>query len=274
MPEGDTLHKLVRAMRPDLVGRPIGTLWLRDRGELTPLAGHVVQALEAVGKHWLAGLAPAGSERPTWVVHVHLGMHGRFDRYRPGERWQRPAWQAALRIETKTDVFVCFRAAVAEVLRAVDVALHPRLSRLGPDLLADEIDLGEIVKRARTREPRSTAELLLDQRVACGIGNVIKNETLFLERIHPDARVANLDDEKLASLYATARRLLKNNLGGWRRTTVRDVDADSLPKPGERRLFVYGHAGTPCPRCGARIRGARQGDEARATYWCPGCQVR
>ncbi len=272
MPEGDTVHKLARALAPELEARPLRGLWLRDRGWLAPLAGHTVCEVSALGKHLLVGLAPPGGERAAWVLHVHLGMKGRWDRYREGEAWRRPIHQASVRLEAPARSYVCFRAARAEVLRPPALALHPTLSRLGPDLVADRLDLRRVVARARAREPRSAAELLLDQRVACGIGNVYKSEVLFLEGVHPRTSVAALPDAALGRLYARARTLLRANLGGWRRTTLRSVTPASLPAPGEPRLWVYGRGGEPCRRCGAAIRGARVGDEARSSFWCPGCQ--
>ncbi len=277
MPEGDTLHKLARALAPLLVERAVDGLWLRDRGWLAPLAGRRLSEVTALGKHLLVGLAPDGPRpdprpRPDWVLHAHLGMHGRIHRYRSEEPWRRPSHQAVARLEAGGERIVFFRAAVAEVLRAVDLALHPALSRLGPDLLGPTLDLGRVVARARAREPRSAADLLLDQTVACGIGNVYKSEVLFLEGVHPGTRVDRLDADTLARLYATARRLLRANLGGWRRTTRRAVTPSTPLRRGEERLWVYGRADRPCLRCATPVRSARLGDAARATWWCPGCQ--
>ena len=118
------------------------------------------------------------------------------------------------------------------------------------------------------------SDLLLDQRVACGIGNVYRCEVLFLEHLHPEAPAASLSDRDLAALYRLARRLMRQNLGGWRRTTVRAVDREHPTRPGETRLFVYGREGLPCLRCNTPVRSSRTGDAARATWWCPRCQKR
>ncbi|RIL06817.1 MAG: formamidopyrimidine DNA glycosylase [Proteobacteria bacterium] len=266
MPEGDTVHKLVNAMRPLLEGRALAKLWLRDRGDVPELAGERVAEVAALGKHFLFVLG----ERA--VLHVHLGMNGKWLRYARGQRWTRSAATAVVRLDTADWSFVCHQAPVCELLRRRDVALHPVLSRLGPDLLAPEIDLDLVVARARRREARSAAELLLDQRVACGVGNVYKSEVLFAERVHPERDPRTLGDDAIAALYATARSLLRQNLGGWKRTTVRALaPGESLPL-GMPRLFVYGRGGEPCLRCGARIASRLHGDDARSTYWCPRCQ--
>ena len=199
---------------------------------------------------------------------------GRVHAYAPGPDARPPGSEPALRLELRERAWVFRRTARAELLRAIDLAQHPALSRLGPDLLDREFDLAAVVRRARAREPRSVGELLLDQRVACGMGNVYKSEVLFLAGLAPETPVSRVPDETLRWLYATARQLLQQNLGGWRRTTTRKVDAQHPLLRGEPRTFVYGRAGQPCLRCQATVRASRLGDAARSTFWCPRCQPR
>ncbi len=272
MPEGDTIHKLAAALRPPLEGRTLGGLWLRDRGWLRPLAEQPVREVAALGKHLLIviGAAP----RDAWVLHVHLGMHGRWHRFGRDRAWPRPQHQAVVRLEVAQETHVCSRAARAELLRRLEVATHPSLSRLGPDLLAPPVDFAAIVRRARRREPRSAAELLLDQRVACGIGNVYKSEVLFLEGVHPGTPVATLSDAAVERLYRRASQLMRWNLRSVRRTTLRPVaTGERLPRAARERSWVYDRAREPCRRCAALVRTARLGDDARPTWWCPSCQA-
>jgi endonuclease-8 len=114
------------------------------------------------------------------------------------------------------------------------------------------------------------AAALLDQRALAGIGNVYKSEVLWLDRVSPFTPVAEVDDEALARLVATARRLLLANAtsgrGPERITTAGDRGA-----PGP--LYVYGRTGRRCRRCRTPIASRRQGfDPPRSTYWCPACQ--
>lgn len=283
MPEGDTVHKLARALARDVEGRPLEGLWLRDRGWVELLAGRRVREVAALGKHLLVAVGPSAepagapleaADRTSddWVLHVHLGMNGRFHRYREGERWQRPARQASILLRVRGWLFVGFRVPVAELLRRGALAQHPQLRSLGPDLLAGPVREAEVLRRARGAVADSVASLLLDQRVACGIGNVYKSEVLFLEGVHPRCHASALSDARLLGLYRTARRLLANNLGGGWRTTTRPLVPGRPARRREARLFVYDRAGRPCRRCGAAIESARLGDEARPTYWCPTCQ--
>lgn len=269
MPEGDTVHKIARALRARLEGERLASLWLREPGAIEALAGARVREVAALGKHLLIALAPPGGGGDR-VLHVHLGMHGRWRRVEPtaprsgGER---------LRIAVEKDAFGCLRAPVVELLRRVELATHPGLARLGPDLLGAELDLAAVVARARRRDPATVADLLLDQTVACGLGNVYKSELPFLEGIAPRASPRALDDARIAALYQRGRELLLANLGGWRRTTTRAVQPGETWPAGAARLWVYGRHGRACLRCEARIAVERLGDLARATWWCGGCQV-
>ena len=108
-------------------------------------------------------------------------------------------------------------------------------------------------------------EALLDQRAVAGIGNVVKSEVCFIERLDPWAPLRRFTDAELEAALATARRLLQANVRGGARVTT------GMRGRG-RELWVYGRAGRPCRRCGTLVRDARQGELARSTYWCSRCQ--
>jgi endonuclease-8 len=157
-------------------------------------------------------------------------------------------------------VAVCFDAPVVELFETRAAALHPSLSRLGPDLLSPDFDAAEAHGRLRAPERRSMSisEALLDQRALAGIGNIWRNETLFAERLDPFRPVRDLDDATLDRLITTARRLLRDSAG---------------MAPGRAPTRVYRRTGRPCPRCGTAIRSAPLSVEIpRMTYWCPNCQ--
>jgi endonuclease-8 len=269
VPEGDTLARTASGLRPFLVGRVVtgartGGPGPRPRVEL--ITGARVDGVDSVGKHLLIRFSN-GLE-----LRTHLGMHGSWHRYRPGERWRRPAVRARLILEVDGSVAVCFDAPTVELFERRAEALHPALSRLGPDLLDADVDLAEVHRRLRApeRAGRPVGEVLLDQRALAGIGNVIRNEALFIERVDPFASVASLDDATLDRLVSTAARILRENAspahGPERVTTGRS-------RRSVGPLWVYGRAGRPCRRCGAPIRSVRRGDPPRVTYWCSACQA-
>ena len=258
MAEGDTLHRTAAGLRPHLVGRAVTAARARPGGpQVQRIVGATVTSVEAVGKNLLVRFDN------DLALRTHLRMHGSWHRYRPGERWRRPAARARLVLEVPGAVAVCFDAPVVELFDARAEAIHPALSTLGPDLLADGFgpDGADEVRR-RLRDPsRAGATIstaLLDQRAMAGVGNIWRNETLYEERTHPWARVRDLDDETLDRLIATAQRFLR-------------ASADRMPGRAPKR--VYGRAGRPCPRCGTLIEAMEPRDGvARITYWCPTCQ--
>jgi endonuclease-8 len=97
-----------------------------------------------------------------------------------------------------------------------------------------------------------------------GIGNVYKSEVLFACGIDPFRAVGGIDQDTRRRLLATAHRMLRANLGSGPRTTFGPA--------GGGGTAVYGRQRQPCLRCGTLVRMARQGVQARSTYWCPTCQ--
>lgn len=263
MPEGDTLFRTAAGLRPHLVGRDVTAARTQGPGpvpQVHRLVGRRIDAVEAHGKNLLIRF-DGGLE-----LRTHLRMHGSWHRYRPGERWRRPAARARLVLEVPGSVAVCFDAPVVELFEERTEHLHPALSRLGPDLLAEPFDADEAMRRLRAPE-RADLEIavaLLDQRALAGIGNVYKSEILFLGGVSPFVRVRDLDDATLDRLVVIARELMRRNLGpGMRRTTA-------ALSPG--LVWVYRRSGRPCRKCGRTIERKVQGELARSTYFCPTCQ--
>lgn len=241
MPEGDTIWRSANAIRPRLLGKRIVSA--RPQ-RFQALAGATVTGVEANGKHLMIHF-----DRGL-VVHTHMRMTGSWHLYRPGEAWRRPARQARLVLESDDTVAVVFNAPVVELTRSRDLDL----THLGPDILATELDLDEVVRRAR-RSPRTElGDVLLDQTVAAGIGNIYKCESMWRLRLDPWTPLPDLPDEVLRQVYGEARRLMLLAL------------RERLPHA------VHGRAGRPCPACRSMVGMRAQGEHARLTYFCPTCQ--
>jgi endonuclease-8 len=258
MPEGDTLFRTAAGLRPHLVGRRVTAARATRPGpQIERVVGSTVDAVESHGKNLVIRF-DNGLE-----LRTHMRMNGSWHRYRPGERWRRPAARARVVLEVPGAVAVCFDAPVVELFEQRAERLHPSLSALGPDLLDPgfgDAELAEALHRLRDplRATWSISQALLDQRAVAGIGNIWRNETLFAERVDPLAPVESLDEGTLRHLVATARRLL--------------IDSARLA-PGRAPMRVYRRSGRPCLRCGTPIRSAPLPAELpRTTYWCPRCQ--
>jgi endonuclease-8 len=266
MPEGDTIFRTATVLRRALVGGTVRRATaqpgpgLSRVPDLSVLTGSTVTAVQSRGKHLLMGFSNG-----RWL-RTHMRMKGSWHRYRPGEPWRLHVRRAVCVLETDAAVAVCFDAPVVELLADADLIRHGALRSLGPDLLADTPDVGEAIRRLRVRDSVALGEALLDQRSAAGIGNAIKSESLFMERLDPWAPVSEFSDDELRAVLSRASQLLAANTGGGRRVTT------GRRSPGEA-LWVYRRTGRPCRRCGMLVRARRQGAQGRTTYWCPSCQV-
>jgi endonuclease-8 len=136
-------------------------------------------------------------------------------------------------------------------------------------VLGEGFDPVAAATRAGASGDRPIAEVLLDQRICAGIGNVYKSEVLFLRGVDPRLRTSALDLATLVEIYTTARELMLENLGPGARTTRDRLAGDA---PGDERFFVYSRSGKPCRRCKTPIEAYQLGDSPRWTWSCPSCQ--
>lgn len=259
MPEGDTIHRTAIRLRPYLVGEQIVRArgWA-DRIDAESLVGARVPSIEARGKHLLLHLDDGR------VIHGHSGMTGSWHLYPLGEPWQKPERRAALVLETDRLCVVFFSPKTLELLTPTQFRRHPYLHRLGPDLLAEGIDFEAVVARFKPHAARPLGEAVMDQTVACGIGNIWKSELLFLSNLDPFAPVGEVEEVRLRQMLELGRELMQHNLEGPGRRTR--FEATGGP------LWVYGRSGEPCYLCGTPIAMRRQGDLGRSTYYCARCQ--
>ncbi len=300
MPEGDTVFRAAKALDRALAGHIVTRFdsvypAVTRVAEDYPVVGRTVESVSARGKHLL--IAFSGD----LVLRTHMRMNGSWHLYRTGVRWQRPSRDMRVLVGTAGAVAVGFNVPIAELLSSRDLARHKDLRVLGPDLLAGagspeqlvkksadataissrqhgvrcetSFDRGEVIRRMRARGRDAIADVLLNQRVVSGIGNVFKSEILFLAGLDPFTPVATLTDDDLGRLVDISRDQLAANvldrsktlsLATGRRTT-RSMDPHAT-------LWVYRRGGKPCRRCGAIVQSKKTGLDARLTYWCPHCQ--
>jgi endonuclease-8 len=242
MPEGDAIHRAARRLQV-LVGQELEVETPHPRAAVKQLApkldGRRLEGVEAIGKNLLfrfeGGL----------VLRSHLRMSGRWrvlGREAPvfGTPW------LVLRGDEHTGVL--WNGPVLELDRGV-------ARRLGPDILAEPPDYDAMVEGLRRDPRREVGAALLEQRLVSGIGNIWKVESLWTERVSPWRRVAEVTDEELRAVLATAHRVMRDRVEGV---------------PYKPR--IYRRKGHMCPRCGTPVKAWPQGDDARMTYWCPACQ--
>jgi endonuclease VIII len=244
MPEGDTLHRAARRLQV-LVGERVEVEAPHPRAQASidaaQLDGRRFESVEAFGKNLVLRFEGG------IVLRSHLRMSGRWT--------VRPRGQVAA-----GRPWLVLRGAAAEAVlwNGPVLELHARsLASLGPDILAVPPDFDAMLTRIDCAENnRYFGDVLQDQRLIAGIGNMWMAETLWHTKLSPWQRIGDVArDERLRALE-TAAALMRAS-----------VDAAREP-----RKNVHGRAGRPCPRCGTPVRSWGQGDANRIAYWCPACQ--
>ena len=251
MPEGDTLFRTAAGLRPYLVGRDVTAARAQGPGavpQVHRVVGQRIDAVEAHGKNLLIRF-DGGLE-----LRTHLRMHGLVASLPTGRALAPAAGPGAARPRGPGLGRGLLRRPGRRAVRAARRAPCTGRSRSSartcstPPSMPTRHSAGCAIRPGRT----STSPWRCSTSGRWpGIGNVIKNEVLWIERVSPFAPVRDLDDATLTRLVATARRLLLANVdprrGPERVTTEGDRGA-----PGP--LYVYGRRGRPCRRCRTRIR--------------------
>jgi endonuclease-8 len=274
VPEGDTIYRAARALGLALEGKVVTRFEtalapLASVDDNTPVLGRTVEKVESRGKWLLIHFSG------DLILVTHMLMSGSWHIYRSGERRQRPRREMRVVIATAEFEAVAFNVPVAKFYTAHMLARNSAIPKLGPDLLGAEFAADEAKARLLAHGVEEIANVLLNQRVMAGLGNVYKSEVLFACGVHPFRPVSTLTAAEVDCILERARRFLEANVKdgadggmvtytGLRRTT-RAAD------PGAR-LWVYRRQGKECRRCGTAILMRRQGPGARSTYWCPVCQ--
>ena len=251
MAEGDTILRAKRRLEA-LVGQPLGVSAPNPRGQAAGvgrLDGLTLGRVDARGKHLLLCFGDV-------VLHSHLGMNGSWHVYPGGARWRRPRAGAWAVLEGEGHVAAQFGGPTLRILSTARVALDPQLSRLGPDILGADFEADRVVIAFRAADQsRLIGEIVLDQHLVAGIGNIFKNESCFAAGIDPWRPIGSLSDEQIREVLSAAREQMLAAVAGG----------------GRKAFAVYGRRG-PCIRCAGRIRSRGQGDSNRITWWCEGCQ--
>lgn len=259
MPEGDTVWLVARRLDEALSGDLLVRAELRVPAHATAdLVGRRVLGTVPRGKHLLTRLEGG------LTLHTHLRMDGMWHLYRPGTPWRGgPGHQVRALLVTQAWEAVGFRLPVVELVETARE--DSAVGHLGPDLLDPAFDRAEALRRLRADPAREVGVALLDQTCLAGIGNVYKDESLFLARVSPWTRVDGVPD--LGRVVDIAQRLLDRNKGHASQRTTDD------PRRGHEH-WVHARGGRPCRRCGTTVRSADQGEppRQRVTSWCPACQ--
>jgi endonuclease-8 len=265
MPEGHTVHRLARRHQKMFRNQKLAVSSPQGRfvDGADAVNGHTFQRASAWGKHLFHHYSGGR------IVHVHLGLYGKFKDFPVEDGVPEPVGQVRMRmIGTKqgTDL----RGPTAcEVID--EGAVSEILDRLGPDPLRKDGDPAEAWERiAKSR--RAIGSLLMDQKVIAGVGNVYRNELLYRHRIDPHRPGTKMDEGEFDEAWTDLVELMNIGVRKGRIITIRpEDDHGSTYGPRRPRTYVYRRAGDPCRICSTPIR--TEVMEGRNLFWCPTCQT-
>lgn len=258
MPELPDVEAVIGRIREKVVGQRITCVSVLDERlaaaepGLGSLSGRTVVALGRRGKYILVSLDDGRT------VAIHLRMTGNLIVCNRAEAVHRHT-RLVIGLDDGGELRMVDqrRLGTVQIARDLKSGSIPGLIRMGPEPLTEEFTLERFrVRLGRRRGMVKSA--LLDQSLVAGIGNVYGDEILFQSGIRPDARVEDLGESRIETLYDKIRSLLQ---------TACEHYADLH---GRKDWFMYGRSRGYCVRCGGGLD--RRKIQGRYSWFCPRCQ--
>ncbi len=268
MPEGHTLLRLARDLDAAFAGRPARVTSPQGRfaSDAAQVDGAELLGARSVGKHLFVEFS---GER---FIHVHLGLIGKFDLY-DGLPPAVTTGQVRLRLANATTYADLRGATQCDLIGTAK--RDAILAQLGEDPLRADADPERAWARI-SRSHRPIGDLLMDQAVVAGVGNVYRAEILFRHRMHPLRPGNTLRRTQFLAMWTDLVELMEYGVRTGRIDTVRpEHTPEAMGRPPRTddhggEVYVYRRHGLDCLVCGARIR--TDVLVGRNLFWCPRCQ--
>jgi endonuclease VIII len=249
--EGPSLYLAAEQLRP-LRGERVRAVSGNTKVDKDRLLGLVVRDVFAWGKHLVF-------QFDTFALRIHFLLFGSFEA-KVGKVWvtgdYRRTREPRLVMKFGRGTIRMFNCSV----KFIESRSAKRTYDFSVDIMARAWDPGLALRNTRARDHEQIADILLDQEVFAGVGNIIKNEVLSIVRLHPQEIVKSLDDKSLKQLITQTRAFSRQFLR-WRRKFV-------------LRKNLKVHRRATCPHCGGKLSRMKTGKRSRWSYWCQDCQPR
>lgn len=273
MPEGHTLRRLADDLDAAFAGSlvRVGSPQGRFEADAAILDGTRLLGADSVGKHLFVEFDH------DHLVHVHLGLIGGFEVHTAVEEIPLPVGQVRLRI-VRADLSAYGDLRGATQCELIGPARRDEIvAKLGPDPLRADVDPDRAWRRIKASH-RSIGDLLMDQAVLAGVGNVYRAEVLFRHRIHPLRPGNTLRVSQWRAIWADLVGLMQEGVISNRIDTVRpEHTPDAMGRDPRKddhggEVYVYRRTGQPCLVCGSPVR--TEVLAGRNSFWCFQCQPR
>jgi len=272
MPELPEVETIRRTIGPLVVGRSVTNVEVRRRDLRSPimpgfessLFGRTIVKADRRAKYLLLRL----DDGLAWIIH--LGMTGRLLWLVPGDM-DGPAYHEHVAVTLNDGASVVFRDPRRfGLMEIANPDATPLLKRVGPEPLDRTTFHGDYLASLRLRTRRSIKDVLMDQHVVAGLGNIYVNEILFLSRVRPSRRMGRVTRAECDAIVGATRTIIEEAIE-HRGTSISDF-LDGIGRQGayQWRRRVYDREGEPCPTCGGPIRA--QTIAQRSSFFCRRCQ--
>ena len=273
MPEGHTLRRLADDLDAAFAGSlvRVGSPQGRFEADASILDGTRLLGADSVGKHLFVEF------EHDHLVHIHLGLIGGFEVHTGVEEIPLPVGQVRLRL-VRADLSAYGDLRGATQCELIGPARRNEIvAKLGPDPLRADADPDRAWRRIKASH-RSIGDLLMDQAVLAGVGNVYRAEVLFRHRIHPLRPGNTLRVGQWRAIWADLVDLMREGVISNRIDTVRPEHTPEAMGRDPRKddhggeVYVYRRTGQPCLVCGSPVR--TEVLAGRNSFWCFQCQPR
>lgn len=283
MPELPEVQTVVTQLGRKIVGKTFSGFWSDWERRVSPssaelareIRGAIVLGTRRFGKHIVIDL----DNRYSLVIHLKMTGHLLYktEANRESRAFTEDRYNGYIRhmfsfVDGSTLEFSDLRKfGWVMLMQTTEVEQLSSIATLGIDALSPKLTLEMLAELIRKREHRMIGEILLDQSLIAGIGNIYRSEALFLAGVRPSRLGGELDVSETGKLTKAIRRVLRqaSRLGGMSDGDFRDTDG--LPGRFEKNLFVYGRTGQPCKKCDTIIQRIKIGQ--RSAFFCPDCQA-
>jgi formamidopyrimidine-DNA glycosylase len=273
LPEVESLRRILTrtAVGRTIIGARIGKLPLRRR--VVPdfgamITGRTIERISRRAKYLLFELTGDS------IILAHLGMSGsithRHDGFDASDfDVKHDHLEFALDDASRLVYNDPRRFGMVRLITRDDLEVIAELKGIGPEPLSAEFNANYVSEQARGKKV-AIKNLIMDQRVVAGVGNIYASEILFHAKVRPTRRAGRVKRAEIDLIVEFTPKVLRAAIGSGG-TTFRSY-RDSRGKPGafSKRLMVYGREGQPCYVCGTPIRNVVVGQ--RASFYCPKCQ--
>jgi len=291
VPEGPEVQTIVNDLNRKIIGRRITGVWT-DWPKMTKTGfksleketkGAKIQAVRRRGKNILIDL----DKGRLLLIHQKMTGHlliGKWEIKKEGMKYRPvPTVKGPLQERVNDFIRLIFyldngqQLALSDLRRFAKVLFGKReqienlreLKNLGVDPTDSKTTFKDFVA-AITKRTRNIKQVLMDQTVISGVGNIYADDILWFTKIHPLRRASDLKEKELKSIWLATRSILKRaiKLRGTSTADFRDTSGEK-GRYGDV-ILAYRRTGLPCRRCKTPIKRIKIG--GRSAHFCPKCQ--